>query len=214
MKLSRQDFETRYANGTLRLAFIGMSNIGKSYTAGRLAKRLDFKLIEIDKLIWEELGHSDMDAFATWQGQPYSDGYAEREKESIRLETKATIKAIAMGNGNIILDTPGSVIYTGQATLAALKKTHFIVYIAASDERMESLVQDYFETPKPLIWRDLFHQEIGQSPDDAILSSYPKLLADRSKQYESIADQTLTSNFILNPQTSIEAIFENLKPTR
>jgi len=114
MKLTRATFEDRYAKGTLRLAFVGMSNIGKSYTAMRLATHYNFDLIEIDKLIWEELGHSDMEAFAAWQGQPYSEGYAERETQSIALETKATQKAMRKSGRNQILDPPGSVIYTGQ----------------------------------------------------------------------------------------------------
>ena len=72
MKLTRAEFAKRYAKGTLKIAFIGMSNIGKSYTALRLASRYDFNLIEVDKIIWENLGHESMDAFAKWQGHPYT----------------------------------------------------------------------------------------------------------------------------------------------
>ena len=85
MQLSRAEFDAHYAAGTLKIAFVGMSNIGKSYTAMRLATQYDFSLIEVDKIIWENLGHDSMDAFAQWQGQPYTEGYAEREAHSICL---------------------------------------------------------------------------------------------------------------------------------
>ena len=115
MQLSRAEFEARYAAGTLRVAFIGMSNIGKSYTAMRLATDDKFSLIEVDKLIMKELGQGSMDDFANWQGQPYSDGYAERELESIELESNITKAAMRDVVGNTILDTTGSVIHTHQA---------------------------------------------------------------------------------------------------
>jgi len=72
MQLSRAEFESLYKDGTLRVALIGMSNIGKSYTGMRLATDYDMSLIEVDKLIWQELGQGSMDDFAAWQGQPYS----------------------------------------------------------------------------------------------------------------------------------------------
>ena len=109
MQLSRAEFERRYAENRLQIALVGMSNIGKSYTAIRLAKAFNFNLIEVDKLIWESLGQGSMADFAAWQGQPYSEGYAEREAKSIVLESDATAKAIASPKGNAILDTTGSV---------------------------------------------------------------------------------------------------------
>ena len=72
MKLSSTEFETRYGENRLKIAFVGMSNIGKSYTAARLSKTHNFQLVEIDKLIWNELGQDSMTDFAKWQGQPLS----------------------------------------------------------------------------------------------------------------------------------------------
>lgn len=213
MKLSRKAFEERYESGILRLAFVGMSNIGKSYTALRLARYFDFELIEVDKLIWEELGHNDMNAFAEWQGQPYSEGYSDREKRSIALETNATQKAMQIEGRNCIVDTPGSVIYTGKQTIETLKASHYIVYIEASDSIVESLKSQYFQNPKPLIWKGAFEVTDGQSNEAAILESYPKLLKARSAAYEEIADQTLSSDLILDINTKVSDIFEALKPT-
>ncbi|WP_415811146.1 shikimate kinase [Litorimonas haliclonae] len=212
MKLSRSEFETRYNSGKLRLAFIGMSNIGKSYTAKRVADQFDFTLIEVDKLIWEELGHDDMASFAEWQGQPYSKGYSEREEKSISLETAATRKALRINAPNTILDTTGSVIYTGDTILKELSRTHYVVYIQATEDALERLKLQYFQQPKPLIWKSYFEQVPGQSDKDAVLASYPKLLEARAESYDALADAVLSSEYILNSAVSVEDIFKNLKP--
>ena len=212
MQLSRAEFEARYAAGTLRIALIGMSNIGKSYTGMRLATDYDFSLIEVDKLIWEELGQGSMDDFAKWQGQPYSDGYAAREAESIALETKATAKALKSQSRNPLLDTTGSVIYTDETVLNALKSEYYVVHIRASNDAIKRLKIQYFEQPKPLIWAGHYRAIEGKTPDQSILDCYPNLLASRAKAYSAAADHTLKSSFILNPDIGIADIYEALKP--
>lgn len=212
MKLSRAEFEARYAAGTLKLAFIGMSNIGKSYTAMRLATKYDFSLIEVDKIIWENLGHDSMDAFADWQGHPYTDGYAEREKHSIALETDATRKALKTTKRNPMIDTTGSVIYTDDDVLSLLKQNYYVVYIEAMEDHLERLKVQYFKQPKPLVWAGHYKKLEGKTETESILDCYPKLLTSRGKAYAQQADITLPSTMILNPHVSIEDIFEALKP--
>jgi len=212
MRLSRAEFERRYADGDLRIALIGMSNIGKSYTGMRLATSFDFELIEVDKLIRETLGHDDMDAFAAWQGQPYSEGYEAREAESKALESAATQKALDLKSGNAILDTTGSVIYTQKDIQENLARDWFIIHISASEDAVERLKLQYFEQPKPLMWNGHYHCKRGQDPDAAILECYPKLLASRAKEYAALADGTVASDVILDVNLTIQDIFERLKP--
>lgn len=213
MKLSRAEFDARYAAGTLKVAFIGMSNIGKSYTAMRLATKYDFSLIEVDKIIWKNLGHDSMDAFAQWQGHPYTDGYAEREKHSIALETEATRKALKTTKHNPMIDTTGSVIYTDDHVLKLLSQNYYVVYIEAMREHLERLKVQYFKQPKPLIWAGHYKKLEGKTETESILEAYPELLTSREKAYAQQADITLPSTMILNPDVSIEDIFEALKPT-
>lgn len=214
MLLSRNEFERRYAENDLRIALVGMSNIGKSYTGMRIATRYDFELIEVDKLIWEALGQGSMADFAAWQGQPYSEGYAEREAKSIALESEATAKAISAPQGNAILDTTGSVIYTDKEVQKKLIRDWYIVHISASNEAVELLKTQYFKHPKPLIWNGHYRAKAGQAPDAAILDCYPKLLKSRAKAYAKLADTMIESDLILDPEQSIETIFEALKPAR
>ncbi len=213
MKLTRTAFETLYAENRLRIALVGMSNIGKSYTGIRLAKAYGFELIEVDKIIRDILGHGSMEDFAAWQGQPYSDGYRDREIESIALETRATSEAVKYEGGNVVLDTTGSVIYTNKDILDLLINGWFIIHISASDAAVERLKDQYFKHPKPLVWNGHYQRKSNQTPDEAILTSYPILLASRAKAYTELADTTISSDVILDTKLTIEDIFERLKPT-
>ena len=212
MQLTRAEFDARYAAGTLKVAFIGMSNIGKSYTAMRLATKYEFSLIEVDKIIWENLGHDSMDAFAEWQGHPYTDGYNNRERQSISLETQATRKALSTPKRNPIIDTTGSVIYAGKDVLKTLNDDYYVVYIEAMEEHIERLKVQYFKQPKPLIWAGHYEKIDGKSETESILECYPKLLASRGRAYASHADVTLPSTMILNADVTIEDIFEAVRP--
>ncbi len=212
MKLSRAEFEARYKAGTLKIAFVGMSNIGKSYTAMRLATKYDFTLIEVDKLIWKNLGHDNMEAFAQWQGHPYTEDYEQREKQSIALETAATRKALKTKKRNPVIDTTGSVIYTDADVLNALTQDHYVVYIEAMPEHLERLKAQYFKQPKPLVWAGHYKTIDGLSETESILRCYPKLLESRAKAYADLADITLPSTMILNPDVKIPALLNALKP--
>lgn len=214
MKLTRDEFEKRFAENSLRIALIGMSNIGKSFTGARIAKDYNFELIEVDKIIWESLGKSSMADFANWQGQPYTDGYAAREKESIALESKATAKAVDYSRGNAVLDTTGSVIYTEESVQDRLLSHWYIVHISAAEETLDRLKKQYFLNPKPLIWNGYFKQQEYQTPEEAILACYPDLLKSRAKAYSELADVTIRSEFIFDSQETSETIFEALKPSR
>ena len=152
-----------------------MSNIGKSYTGSRLSQAFNFELIQIDKLIWESLGQSNMADFAAWQGQPYSEGYAEREAKSIALESDATAIALAMPLKNAILDTTGSVIYTSKEVQKELTANWYMVHISASEDDIEKLKAYYFKHPKPLIWNGHYKRNAEQTENEAILTSYPTL---------------------------------------
>ncbi|WP_371395511.1 shikimate kinase [Fretibacter rubidus] len=211
MQLTRAEFDEHYAAGKLKIAFIGMSNIGKSYTASRLSKSHDFQLVEVDQLIWEELGEQSMADFARWQGQPYSSGYREREAKSIALETKATRKALSQTDGNQLLDTTGSVIYVEDDVLRSLKNQWLIVHIKAEDRDMARLKSDYFNQPKPLVWRDKFIRDTSMSEQDNIRACYDGLLQSRKAAYAALADITLTSSFILDADTSMDAIFDAMR---
>lgn len=212
MKLTREDYEDRHRSGQLPVALVGMSNIGKSFTAMRLAAKFNFDQVEVDKLIWEQSGHDDMGALAEWLGQPYSDGYAEREKHLVSLEASATQSAMDCESENPLLDTTGSVIYAGEAVLRTLRSRFYVVHIEASDGDLERLMALYFNHPKPLVWAEHFEAQDGKSNQESILECYPSLLDARENAYRALADRCLSSSFVLDPATDAGALFEALKP--
>lgn len=211
MLLTRAEFDARYAGGNLHLAFVGMSNIGKSHTATRLSKTHNFQLVEVDKLIWEELDQGSMADFAKWQGQPYTDGYAQRETVSIALETKATKKAMMPIKGNTLLDTTGSVIYVDVDVTAQLKRDFLIIHISAGAEDLERLKEDYFALPKPLVWREYYKKTDEKTQEESILACYPVLLKSRKAAYENLANVTLGSSFVLDAATSMDVVFDAIR---
>lgn len=214
MKLSSKQFLKHHNDKTLKLAFVGMSNIGKSYTARRMAEKFDYKLVELDKLIWERLGHDTMEEFADWQGHPYEEGYAEREALSIEMESHATEHGIETAKGATILDTTGSVIYVPPTIRRKIKEQFYVVHIKAETSDLERLKWDYFDNPKPLIWGNQYRPKPNLTDRENVFECYPKLLMSRSKEYAAMADATVTSKFVLDPDNDEEAILMALKPSR
>lgn len=210
MRLTPEIFAEKYDKQDLKLAFIGMSNIGKSYTAKRLEKAYDFGLIDIDQEIQDVMGHASMEDFARWQGHPYEPGYAEREAKSIAIESDVTLAATQNGKGNCILDTPGSVIYIRPDVLKAVIDNFLIVHIKAVDSDIERLKIDYFGRPKPLVWAGHYHNNPKKTERENILESYPKLLASRTERYAELANVTLASDFIIDPAVTPQDIFKAL----
>ncbi|MGJ8564824.1 MAG: shikimate kinase [Alphaproteobacteria bacterium] len=214
MKLSSKQFLAKLNGGELKLAFVGMSNIGKSFLARKIAKAYDMNLIEVDKMIWESLGFDTMDDFADWQGHPYEEDYKEREKELIELEGNATGKAIDNAAGNSLLDTTGSVIYVDPAIRRNIKENFYVVHIKAETSDLERLKWEYFDNPKPLIWRNQYKPRRDLTDRENIFECYPKLLMSRAKEYAPMADATITSRVALDEDLTAEEVIMMLKPPR
>lgn len=206
MKLTPQEVKQRFEDKTLKLALLGMSNIGKSYFAARLCRDFGFKSVEVDAVIQSKLGQSSMEDHAKWLGQPYSAGYAAREIKAMQVETEATREAMdlcARGR-NYVLDAPGSVIYVDAPLLEQLSQSFWIIYIQASDADMLRLQELYITSPKPLIWNDSFDGSLGKSQSEAVMKSYPNLLASRAREYARLADITLPAMPLFNGELDVK----------
>ena len=91
----------------------------------------------------------------------------------------------------LILDTTGSVIYTGNNVLMRLRRQMTIVYLAASAQEQELLIERYLNDPKPVLWRGAFQPKNGETPHETVARCYPKLVAARRQSYEALAHCTL-----------------------
>src|SRR3954471_12411299 len=92
------DFRQRLEQKNMRLALVGMSNVGKTSLSRALRSALSFRHVEIDEGIRNELGFRDMNALARWLGLPNSEGYHERERRYLELEEKCTVAEQSPGN--------------------------------------------------------------------------------------------------------------------
>jgi shikimate kinase len=210
VKLSPDAFERRWSNGDLKIALIGMSNIGKSWMSAKLANALGIATVEVDHYIRRELGQESMDDFAQWLGHPNTSGYAKREAKSLALEETATLRALDDLTAPCILDTTGSVIYCPESC-ARLSAETYVVYLRASEKTRKILEALYFSHPKPLNWNGHFEQKMDELFGDAVARSYPKLLDSRDNAYADLSDHTILAEKIYETSDPHE-LFGLLKP--
>ncbi len=185
----------------IKLSFIGMSGAGKSHWAQKLAGA-GFRVVSIDDRIERKLaaelaagGHRGIGGVAAWMGWPDQQSYREREKKYLDCEVESMSEALdevqALGADGMILDTTGSVVYTGEETCRRMHSLTTVVYLEASRAEEELLIARYLSDPKPVLWGDQFAKRAGESTRDAIARCYPQLLAHRKKLYQRYAHRVV-----------------------
>ncbi|HVO56387.1 MAG TPA: hypothetical protein VMT51_01700 [Dongiaceae bacterium] len=189
------------AKTPLRLALVGMSGAGKSFWTKRMAES-GAPTISCDDKIEERLaprlragGFAGINGVAAWMGWPDSPTYAEREAEYLTEEISALDEVLCdlekHPEKSLVLDTTGSVIYTGNNLLMRLRKAMTVVYLAASDAELELLVERYLGDPKPVLWRGAFQSKPGETSRETVARCYPHLVAARRQSYAALAHTTL-----------------------
>jgi shikimate kinase len=190
----------------LRLALIGMSGSGKSHWTKNLAAagcptvscddQIEARLTPTLKAAgYSGRSYSGVNGVAAWMGWPDSSSYAQRESEYLTQEI-AVLDEFLSGlekdsKRSLVLDTTGSVIATGNHTLHRLRRQMTIVYLAASRDEVQLLVQRYLQEPKPVLWQGAFRPNPGETPQQTVIRCYPLLIAARRQSYEALAHLTL-----------------------
>jgi hypothetical protein len=174
-----------------------MSGVGKTFWTKRLAQaghpsiccddRIEHRL----RSRLEKGSHAGIHGVASWMGWPDRPTYAQREAEYLAEEI-ATLDEVLTDleknpSGELILDTTGSVIYTGNNLLRRLRRQMTIVYLVASAEEQQLLIQRYLTDPKPVLWRGAFQPKKGEAPRETVARCYPTLIAARRQSYEALA---------------------------
>jgi len=201
MSNSERKNQWRPAERPLRLALIGMSGAGKTFWARRIAEA-GVPAISCDDVIEKYLaprlkagGFAGINGVAAWMGWPDSATYAEREAQYLAEEIAALDEILSgLEKGpyrSLVLDTTGSVIYTGNHLLMRLRKLMKVVYLAASDAEQHLLIERYLGDPKPVLWRGAFVAKAGESPRETVARCYPNLIAARRQGYAALAHATL-----------------------
>jgi len=207
-----------HSDKPLRLALIGMSGSGKSHWARNLAA-LGCPTVCCDDEIEARLapvlktaGHSGINGVAAWMGWPDKPSYSEHEARYLTEEI-AVLDEILSGlekdpKRELVLDTTGSVIATGNHTLHRLRRQMTVVYLASSEGEVQLLIQRYLQDPKPVLWQGAFRPHPGETPQQTVVRCYPVLIAARRQSYEAIAHLTLRTldlHVLSPPGTSRDA---------
>jgi len=190
-----------YIERSLRLALIGMSGAGKTFWAKKLAES-GVPAISCDDRIEQRLapklaagGYAGINGVAAWMGWPNSATYAEREAEYLAEEIHTLDEILQQlekdPEKSLVLDTTGSVIYTGNHLLMRLRRQMTIVHLAASAHEQQLLIERYLNDPKPVLWRGAFQPKPGETPRETVARCYPALIAARRQSYEALAHCTL-----------------------
>jgi shikimate kinase len=190
-----------HGNKPLRLALVGMSGAGKTFWAKKLGAS-GYPAISCDDRIEEKLaqrlaagGYRGINGVAAWMGWPDSATYAARESDYLAEEIHALDEILTelepQSRKALVLDTTGSVIYVGNNLLMRLRRQMTIVYLAASAEEQQLLIERYLNDPKPVLWRGAFQAKAGESPRETVARCYPALIAARRRSYEALAHCTL-----------------------
>ncbi len=181
----------------LRLALAGMSGAGKTFWTKKLAAN-GCPTISCDDRIEEKLasklaagGFAGINGVATWMGWPDSPNYTEREADYLGGEIRTLDEVLTslekQPEQSLVLDTTGSVIYAGNNLLMRLRRQMTIVYLAASAEEQQLLIERYLNDPKPVLWRGAFRAKPGEAPLETVARCYPTLIAARRQSYEALA---------------------------
>ena len=205
----------------IKLSLIGMSGAGKSHWAQKLANA-GFRVISIDDRIEKKLapelaagGHRGIGGVAAWMGWPDDPAYREHEKKYLDCEVRSMGEALdeiqASGEEGIILDTTGSVAYTGEEICRRMQNLTTVVYLEASPAEEEVLIARYLSDPKPVLWGDQFTQRPGESAQDAVARCYPQLIAHRKKLYERYAHRAVPMERLRNLHPDARGFLELLE---
>ena len=187
-QLTSSEMDVHLEQGTFRLAFVGMSNAGKSYRSRVLRDECDFMWYEVDVAIQQDLGFADMEEISGWMLQPYTEGFSQRQQQYLESEARCTkLDHLETGGRNLAFDTTGSFIYLDPDVLTWLHNETLVVNIDVGEEDIARMVRKYFEEPKPVVWGNEFTKNPEESNDDALLRCFPLLLEDRLKRYREFA---------------------------
>ena len=186
----------------MRLALIGMSGSGKTFWTKKLAEK-GAPAVFCDDRIEQRLaprlgpgGYCGINGVAAWMGWPASPTYAEREAEYLAEEIHTLDEVLQELEENrersLVLDTTGSVIYVGNHLLMRLRRQMTIVYLAATKQERQLLIERYLNDPKPVLWRGAFQAKSGETPRETVARCYPVLIEARRRSYEALAHCTLS----------------------
>jgi shikimate kinase len=187
----------------MRLSLIGMSGSGKSYWTKKFAKH-GFQPYPCDDLIKGKLSDQliqpdgTMLSVGEWMGFPFDAGYKRREMRYLTFEKKVLYEVFDLfengdtpPDGNAVIDTTGSVVYTGEDMLDRLRRLTAVVHLETPPKVQDKMLKAYLKNRRPVLWKDYFTKAPDETDEAAIARCYPMLMASRERLYTRHAHVTI-----------------------
>jgi len=184
----------------MRISLIGMAGSGKSHWSKKLAQH-GFRRFCCDDLIAAKLApdltrpDGTTMEMGTWMGFPYERHYKKHESTYLTYEIEVLNEILEYLEShkntfgeNIVVDTTGSVIYTGDEILQKLGQYTKVIYLLTPPEVRDKLLNSYISKPHPMLWRDSFSKKPDETNQEALTRCYPQLLSARQRLYARYAE--------------------------
>lgn len=174
-----------------------MSGSGKTFCSNKLAAS-GYRAISCDGRIEQKLAQELSSAHprgtggvAAWMGWPDGATYRVRAQKYLECEIdvmREILDEFAQSREEkIVVDTTGSVIYTGEKICEELRARTTIVYLQTSAEEQATLIERYLHDPKPVLWGEQFRPRKGETPRETVARCFPLLTEYRRNLYEELA---------------------------
>ena len=219
--MAESDRNSLYRGHVLKLSLIGMSGAGKSHWAQTLAGA-GFRVISIDDRIEAKLapdlaagGYRGIGGVAAWMGWPDHPAYRDREKQYLECEVASMTEALDeiqfSESEGTVLDTTGSVAYTGEEICRRMQSLTTVVYLEATPTEEDLLIARYLSDPKPVLWGDQFAPLPGELAQATVARCYPQLIAHRKQMYERYAHRILSMDHLRDARPGARGFLELLE---
>lgn len=197
------------------VVFVGMSGVGKTVLSEKIESEAhSFTRVGCDDLIEERirpelegLGYKGIHDVAKWMGQPFDTRYMKNSATYLSHEKEVMMGVIArLRKGEkLVVDTTGSVIYTGETVLRELKKLALIILMDAGAGHQDGLYKKYIAEPKPVIWGDnAYRPRKDEDRIAALCRCYPELLRARNVRYRNLAHSFVDFQYFRKPEFNIQ----------
>ncbi|MEY4934580.1 MAG: hypothetical protein RIS64_939 [Bacteroidota bacterium] len=182
----------------MKISLIGMASVGKSYWSAQF-EAAGFLHLDLDDLIRQRLmTHLNRPLTTTalmneWLNFPDSAGFAEREQLFVETEAQVFKYALsilenAAAQTPVIINTGGSLVYSPSEYWQKLKSLTTIIYLKMDKSLSKSLIANYLQEGRSVIWKGLYAPVSGETRNDTYLRCYANLLDFRESCYERYAD--------------------------
>jgi shikimate kinase len=203
----------------MRITLIGMSGSGKSFWSSVLSRH-GFQYFGCDREIGRRLvdegrlSAGSLDFIGRWMGFPFEAEYTRREALYLghekavmdRFLTELENRPPDRSSPPVVIDTTGSVIYTGKTIRKRLRQQTVVVYLSTSTAYRQALHRAYVENPRPVLWQQHFKKRKGEDDQAALKRCYADLLVERETRYRHYAHLEICWDPVIESSPEVDTI--------